>query len=1739
MNNITIRKPLFEVPNENKSNVLKYEKDNDFNNKKNDSSNLKRYISSTLPYKRIENNYHNCNNTKYDENNKNDDDHIPLDLNDKENMNFFVNKKNIHNSNLNYNHDNILQSYRNGEINTNYNIMDNMYDVYYINKSKANLNDYLKHVNINHTAPCIGEFRTCMNCFLNISTLFCKTCNIFLCAICNVKLHNNNNNSNHIINVASSGLYENNVKFNDIILKEKDKWLVELDNSIPIKIREKCSVHTKEYIKYVCKTCKYTLLCADCLLNDPVHVQNKMQNDMNIIKNDMNIIKNDMNIINNDMNIIENNMNIIENNMNIIENNMNIIKNDINIIKNLPEQKRKNEHFLPEQVQENNDNKNESKNDNDHVSSLLNTINDEKINNDNIMNEKNLKDNNKNKRKNEYIVSIYKKEETADSNNKGHIKNVIYNNDIDKLKPGFKLIRGDHEILTLIDAKNDIKEELNKKLEILCKKSLILKNTLPSLRNIYKYGKITCKNNKRSIRSGFTVTNNILNDKKVKIHNHLKMLQDKSTNFLKKLDQERINYRNYLEKKKSELQHMIKLSNKNAGLALDYYVQKLESFKCLFFTKDNLIDIEKKLEVPHSQIKSEFLSTLIEEMKYDILNSKMNIQNTCQSIKNEFEHLFNCNIEIPVYPVHFRDFLKKRTYNNKQDSELINNDKKKRQQYFHILPFTDFYMNIEISYQMKCRRKDSLHSKWEKRTVSIRSIYLCIHTHSRYIQTNKYQNDEFNENVSHKNDAVGREAYEREQKEINEQERRDKQMLGVDGMENMNKIENYEHIDNVSSTFSNKDSCLIQKNMSNNLSNDIESIICLSNVEIKMFNDPDITNITILEKRNYSYGIEITEYNDKKNLVGYWLLSENNEKDMKELYDILCTIKKKNPKAACIPSFYPKINMNNSMFNYHENNISTIYKNFSANLIEPSYVINTSQYDVNEKDKKYLETGINDNMSDEKKQYDSIESLTDSDKIRNDVIYQGGHSSSLLYYYDDNDDDNNNNNKKKNNKKENHNYILRNDERLNMDNFIKNNLEINNLKNKVIEKNYEYINNDKLLKKSNYEQSNNINSKDDYNISTDKRKKENELNINKKSSYEYDNKIFQSTGNKSLNGTYENNLCTGEKTKKGTVLKEVEHINDIQEKYPKDLNINCVKKYVIEDEEKHLLPLEVESNFLSSDDKFGLNKIKIDNDTIYMKHPNDDNKKEQVLFDMNKKLLNQSNNSINSVMKINYYAVEENNKDEINYDNFICTKKQDYNLINSDREIYHNNINYTKNEKEGTGNVHLNGNENDITNIGLFTLDNDKEFLDTFKDSYIDCHNKKENILNMTNKNKEEHEIIYIPDKIFNKTNMIIIDNNKIYDDKNVHKKKSTHNDVINDNIDILTSSIKNNEENLFIDTYKKKSITDIYMNRTNILQEDHDDDDDNNNNNNNKLILFDYTKNDQMLHNNKNNLESIEEFYDYIEKKKKKKKKTNLIFLNVGKNNEMSLQLINNNKDSSSLDNKNSFSNSNNYINSKKKKFIHNNMTNNNDFEEISNYGSSDNLYEQMASYKNDDNINENICMEKNFNNKKKKNFEIIKKQGNEDYSKCSFENNNNNNDKNNNNNNNKVIKKEIIENKENNDIYKRDGIYIKDVSVCSHIDNHPNLNAIRKDITIEPLKIINGKNKLIKDLKKIQEQVERKIKKYKIQMDQENKKPPPSKNKTNMKSINLEIDEDNNMDSRGIVDYVLNQIGNKKMGQ
>lgn len=36
----------------------------------------------------------------------------------------------------------------------------------------------------------------------------------------------------------------------------------------------------------------------------------------------------------------------------------------------------------------------------------------------------------------------------------------------------------------------------------------------------------------------------------------------------------------------------------------------------------------------------------------------------------------------------------------------------------------------------------------------------------------------------------------------------------------------------------------------------------------------------------------------------------------------------------------------------------------------------------------------------------------------------------------------------------------------------------------------------------------------------------------------------------------------------------------------------------------------------------------------------------------------------------------------------------------------------------------------------------------------------------MTNKNKEDHQIIDVADKIFNETNMITMDNNKIYDDK-------------------------------------------------------------------------------------------------------------------------------------------------------------------------------------------------------------------------------------------------------------------------------------------------------------------------------------------------------------------------------------
>ncbi|CAD2097480.1 hypothetical protein YYG_03916 [Plasmodium vinckei petteri] len=875
---IVIQTPLFVVPNENKSNVLKYEKDNNFNTSRNDAANLANHIYTNLPYKANERDNDDIN------------EEISLNLNEKENMNCFLNKKNVSFA-LKNNEKNVIQSYRKGEINKSYNIMENMYDVHYTNKGTQNLNDYLKHVNVNNTAPCIGEFRTCMNCFLNISTLFCKTCNNFLCAICNIKLHKNS--PNHIVNVCSSGLYENNYKYNDIILKEKDKWLVELENNTPIKIREKCKIHTTEYIKYACKTCQYTLLCTDCLLSDPIHANIKSEGKE--LDESLESLKSlDQSMSPNDNDSIE-------------DKSKNILKIENNLI------------------QEINNNYIEQSNSNDSKSN---------VNFSNMQTDQNImscksSDNNEAYKENG-IVRINKceyekdeKEEKTDELENGN------KHEIERLKPGYKLVRENHEIYTLIDAKNEIKEELNNKLEMLSKKSLVLKNTIPSLKNIYKYGKITCKNNKRSIRAGFTITNNCLEKKKKAFHEHLKKLQDKSTNFLKKLDEERNKYQNYLEKKNNEIQNMVKLSNRNPGLSLDYYVDKLDSFKCLFFTKDNLIDIEKQLEIPHSQLKSENMPSLIEKNKLEILNSKNRINGISQRIQTEFQRLFNINTEIPVYPAQFKNFLQKRMY-NKQKIEPSNDESEnlpistptRRQKYFKILPFTYLYMNMDITYQKNFMRKDTLHQKWELKTVSIRSVYLCIHTHANNIQ---------NEQASDIRQIKDK------QKESHISSNLEKEEMSESNM-------------NSNMYGSNK--------TVNSMANDIESIICLSNVRVKEFTDPDITNITILEKRNNPYGIEITEYNDKNDLVGYWLLTNENKSEIKNLLDIIIDIKNKNKDCTPIPSFHPKINMNNAFFNYNQNNINTIYKHFASSIDEHSYLhffknsINFKSYENNDYIKK-------------------------------------------------------------------------------------------------------------------------------------------------------------------------------------------------------------------------------------------------------------------------------------------------------------------------------------------------------------------------------------------------------------------------------------------------------------------------------------------------------------------------------------------------------------------------------------------------------------------------------------------------------------------------------------------------------------------------------------------------------------------------------------------------------------------
>ncbi|SBT79390.1 conserved Plasmodium protein, unknown function [Plasmodium malariae] len=922
---IVIREPLFIAPSEHKSNVLKYENYN-FNNGRNDTTNLMNHISISLPYQKNDI-------TKNDENR---DEKRPLDINEKENMNCFVNKKNG-NFDLKNNEKNMIKSYIKGEINTNYNIIDNMYDVYYTNKSNKNLNEFLKHININHTAPCIGEFRTCMNCFLNISTLFCKTCNLFLCAICNIQLHKNS--PDHVINVASSGLYENNYKFNDIILKEKNKWLVELGNGVPIKIREKCPIHVNEYVKYACKTCSYTLLCSDCLLNDPVHVQNKSKGGESYYCEGENKKKKKKTENGSTTNVDDLNQ-TEHNNVNNINNNCRNSKN-LNTCTNLAQKKKNSCHGHKKEKTQNivslsefEDKKKKSNSE---------SYNDSKSNSSD--------DDNSNGNPN------YDPNCNRDNNRAANQHSSGSSNDIEGLKPGFKLMRGNHEILTLVDAKNEIKEELNSKLDLLNKKSLVLKNTIPALRNIYKYGKIICKNNKRSIRACFIATNSYLEKKKMEMQENLKILQDKSNNFLNKLDKERTNYRSYLEKKRNEIQHMIKLSNRNAGLSLDYYVQKLESFKCLFFTKDNLIDIEKKLEIPHSQIKSEHLCSLIYDMKNDILNSKKNINNISQKIKNEFQYLFNSNTEIPIYPAHFRDFLQKRIF-NKERIQPISNDTKKRQQYFHVIPFTDFYMNIEITYQQQFLRKDSLHQKWEMRTVSIRSVYLCIHTHADPIRSDKREHDEgkyvrSNEVKVEEGLETGVVALESVPAVTSVEGRRKETALmrmknpgntyseKGKGTNTANWSEQNDNVDYCTNNDPKSRSCgshLEPKNAVNNLNNDIESIVSLSNVNIKPFSDPNISNITILEKRIYPYGIELTEYNDKNDLVGYWLLTKKNETEVNALLHVLINIKKNNKSSALIPSFHPKINMNNPFFKYHENNISTVYKHFASNIIEQSYI---------------------------------------------------------------------------------------------------------------------------------------------------------------------------------------------------------------------------------------------------------------------------------------------------------------------------------------------------------------------------------------------------------------------------------------------------------------------------------------------------------------------------------------------------------------------------------------------------------------------------------------------------------------------------------------------------------------------------------------------------------------------------------------------------------------------------------
>ncbi|SBT35053.1 conserved Plasmodium protein, unknown function [Plasmodium ovale wallikeri] len=1119
---IVIRQPLFHAPNESKSNVLKYEKDNNFNSKRNDATNLTNHIYTSLPYKKNERHYSECG------------EQVSLDLNEKENMNCFVNKKSV-NFNLKNGEKNIIQSYRKGEINANYNLIDNMYDVHYTNVSNKNLNDYIKHVNINHTAPCIGEFRTCMNCFLNISTLFCKTCNIFLCAICNIKLHKNN--PRHVVNVCSSGLYENNYKYNDILLKEKDKWLVELDNNIPIKIREKCPIHVKEYIKYACKTCHFTLLCADCLLNDPVHVQKITQEEecrhSGSEKGERG---------NGSKNISKRETHPNEDKCNPA------MDNYCEDRKNAPSQNVY-ANILPVKMAPKHD-RLRSREAHSPLSKQPPQLS----------------------VPTQLIVSLHKLNDIDNDGCDDQFDNGR-KNELARLKPGFKLIRDGHEIFTLVDAKNEIKEELSDKLDILCKKSLILKNTIPSLRNIYKYGKITCKNNKRSVRAGFTVTNNCLEKKKRKLHEHLKMLQDKSTTFLKKLDEERTNYRNYLEKKKNEIKHMITLSNRNAGLSLDLYVQKLESFKCLFFTKDNLIDIDKKLEIPHSQLKSKYLSSIIEKNKLEILNSNKSINDISKKIKNKFQSMFNLNVEIPIYPAHFRSFLQKRLF-KREKVEPLTDKSKRRQRYFQVLPFTNFYMNIDISYQQQFMRKDTLHQKWEFKTVSIRSVYLCIHTHANETQAGvnismcSSQLEEDREDVLKRGEKKKDMFRERENEEIIP-------TVKISGEHEKDKGE----IDD--SKNEEDENHFISKRDVNDLSNDIESIICISNVNIKPFSDPDITNITILEKRNWPYGIEITEYNDRNDLVGYWLLTKRNETEVNKLLDILISIKQNNKSKTAIPSFHPKINMNNSFFNFNENNINTIYKHFASGIAEHSFLHhfkNTSSVQVE---------GYKEGKTDI---IETLEQCSSGSNNDNDHLVR---EESLLRYYDD----------------EKHSEFDNNVRHLRIEDFTSNPLDVSNLSQwqtkegggsdwgdvhtcegqlGVVEEGEEHHNKRNQRGDTQLDRFRLPSNRGKMELLVEERKSAAASESNSVLSNKYTSRSeYQLVEERSPHSEYRfkkthiDMLSRGGQNKGATLHKLVDKFEKRNKCLP-DVTINTVKKNVI-DEGRHLLPLNIESNSLIED----------------------------------------------------------------------------------------------------------------------------------------------------------------------------------------------------------------------------------------------------------------------------------------------------------------------------------------------------------------------------------------------------------------------------------------------------------------------------------------------------------------------------------------------------------------------------